>query len=215
MVAPNCSSRIAAAWRCSLGGKHPAGALARSIVSNRFPSCASLPVFGDLNNDRRVDFVVPRDPPNPQEALLIFGQNSNGSFSLPANTGGRDHRCDGYPATSLVSEPRRPRRHTSRRAEYSRNNRLERFASATQYAVAGRASPLPPRFADQTVTRRTDRHRGRPVTISCSRFNNRKGRADGRHAVGRSGAKRSDAAAIPVDWSQRWPRRSRAPAAQS
>jgi hypothetical protein len=113
----------------------PGGALALDRQQS-IPELRVLPVFGDLNNDRRVDFVVPRDPPNPQEALLIFGQNSNGSFSLRQTLEGATIGAMGI--GDLTGDGRGDLVVIRADAEYSRNNRLGAYVGD---AICPRGAP--------------------------------------------------------------------------
>jgi hypothetical protein len=148
LVADTCQLAMLT-WRHRAGG---ALALDRQQA---IPELRGRPVvFGDLTDDGRVDFVVPRDPPSPQDALLLFAQSSSGDFSLrqilegavPGAIGIGDVTGDGRDDLVRAREP-----------VLSVFPQLPNFmlASAMDYAV-GRLAAIPPRFADLDGDGRTD-----------------------------------------------------------
>jgi hypothetical protein len=194
-------AELLVADRCRLAmltWRHGAGGTLSPDREQAIPELRSLPVvFGDLTDDGRVDFVVPRDALSPQDALLVFTQSANGSFALrqtlegtgsPAMAVG-DVTGDGRGDLVVVREPV-----LSVLAQQSNGT----LASATNYSV-GRIAPLPPRFADLNGDGRTDLVTVRERDDLLLALQQPQGSL-AFVTLWDTLEQRSDTAAVPVDW---------------
>jgi hypothetical protein len=142
-------AELLVADRCRLEAltwRQPPGGVLSLERAQPIPELRGFPVvFGDLTNDGRADFVVPRVPPSPQDALLVFAQNASGDFSLRQALEGRggssaigDVTGDGRSDLVVTREPV---------LSVFVQQPGGALASATDYTV-GPLAPMPPRFAD-------------------------------------------------------------------
>ena len=150
LVADRCRRAVRDLWR------QPTGSALSLDREQAIPQLRGAPViFGDLTNDGRADFVVPREPASPDDAILVFTQNASGAFSLrQALKGVRSFAMTigdvtGDGRGDLVAVRREP---VLSVFVQQPNGAL---AAAADYSV-GRIAAISPRFADLNDDGRTD-----------------------------------------------------------